>query len=90
MAYNNNNSHVHQSGLGAINFAYPSLFYFWELTMSYIPQQINALRRDINEIDYAIIRARKAGNTVKADNLMWKKSYMTDMLSDLNEPLTFV
>lgn len=53
--------------------------------MSYIPQQINRLRRDINELDYAIIRARKNGNIVKADNLTWKKGYMTEMLSDLTD-----
>ena len=53
--------------------------------MSYIPQEINRLRRDINEIDYAIVRARKNGNIVKADNLTWKKGYMTEAMEELKD-----
>ena len=56
--------------------------------MSYIPQQVNRLQRDIRELEYEIQRANKRGNTVKAENLTWKKGYMMEMLSDLKWELT--
>lgn len=53
--------------------------------MSCISQEINRLQRDINETEYAIIRARKHGNIVKAEALTWKKGYMTEAMDELKE-----
>lgn len=50
-----------------------------------IPTQINSLRRDLRELDYAIRRCEKRGNIVKADELKTKKTYMMDQLEDLHE-----
>lgn len=50
-----------------------------------IPAQINSLSRDIRELDYAIRRCEKRGNTLKAEDLKTKKTYMLDQLEDLRE-----
>jgi len=51
--------------------------------MSRIPQEINKLQRELAEIDVDIRRADKRGNTMKKENLLWKKGQMLDILTEL-------
>ena len=56
---------------------------FLETIMSLLPQQKNNLQRDIRQLDIAIRKATKRNNTVKADDLTWKRGYMVEMLADV-------
>lgn len=53
--------------------------------MSLVPVQINSLRRDINEITYAIRRAEKKGDIIKAEDLKAKKMYMIEQVEELKD-----
>jgi hypothetical protein len=59
------------------------LFFCLESFMSRIPQEINKLQRELAEIDVDIRRADKRGNTLKKENLLWKKGQMLDILTEL-------
>lgn len=54
-----------------------------ELTMHLPPVQINRLTRDMNELKFKIKRCEKHNNTVKAERLKEKLSYMEDMFEEM-------